>query len=98
MRHHIAASKRVLWAVALAGITFLPLTGCAPGSVYVGVAAPGPWVGYPVGGYYPPGGYYGRPWYYTPNENLPDGLESPIGPPEAWQEAEVQQNAQWRND
>lgn len=48
----------------------VPLVACGTGSVYVGVAAPGPWVGYPPGVYggYP--GYYGRPWY-APDEEAP---------------------------
>ena len=36
--------------------------GCGTGSVYVGVAVPGPWVGYP--GYYHPPTMIGRPPVY----------------------------------
>ena len=44
--------------VALAAALTLPFAGCGPGgSVYVGVSAPGPWVGYGPG-------YVGRPPYY----------------------------------
>jgi len=59
--------KRFLQGLALVAI-LLPAFGCGPGTVYVGVAAPGPWVGYPPGGVYgryP--GVYGRPWY-SPEE------------------------------
>jgi len=36
--------------------------GCGATGVYVGVAVPGPWVGYP--GYYPPPTMIGRPPVY----------------------------------
>ena len=65
------AAKRTLKALAFAALA-LPAVACGPGStVYVGVAAPGPWVGYPPGGVY--GGYpgrYGRPWY-SPDAEAP---------------------------
>jgi len=59
--------RHLLKALVFIGIA-LPFSGCAPGTVYVGVAAPGPWVGYPPG-YYPGRhpGMYGRPWY-SPDE------------------------------
>jgi hypothetical protein len=73
-----------LKVLAFVGIA-LPFSGCAPGTVYVGVAAPGPWVGYPPGGVY--GGYpgvYGRPWY-SPDEEKPKEPKtaSETGAPEA---------------
>ena len=59
---------RILKVLAFVALV-LPAVACGPGNtVYVGVAAPGPWVGYPPGGVY--GGYpgrYGRPWY-SPEE------------------------------
>jgi hypothetical protein len=61
-------------ASAFVGLA-LAFSGCASGTVYVGVAAPGPWVGYPPGGVY--GGYpgvYGRPWY-SPEEESPQEAE-----------------------
>ena len=65
------AAKRTLTIVAFVALA-LPAAACGPGStVYVGVAAPGPWVGYPPGGVY--GGYpgrYGRPWY-SPDAEAP---------------------------
>lgn len=61
------------WAIALAFVLLPMISGCGPGgSVYVGVAAPGPWVGYP-GGYYP--GAWGYPGYRWEEEE--DG-EDPL--------------------
>lgn len=66
--------RRVVLIAALA----LPFAACGPGSsVYVGVAAPGPWVGYP-GGYYP--GAWGYPGYRWEEEDeeqpdVPDPLD-----------------------
>jgi len=69
MRMANRAIRRYMRVLILAGVA-LAFTGCGTGSVYVGVAAPGPWVGYPPGVYprYP--GYYGRPWY-SPDEEEP---------------------------
>jgi hypothetical protein len=69
-------TRSPIWTFLLFA-TVLPLAGCGTGSVYVGVAAPGPWVGYPPGVYggYP--GYYGRPWY-APEDEEPQ--EDPLGP------------------
>ena len=76
--------RYLLRALVLVGIA-LPFSGCAPGTVYVGVAAPGPWVGYPGRGYpgYHPGAY-GRPWY-SPDEERPQEAEPTLenGVPEA---------------
>lgn len=74
--------RRVFWMLVLVGIT-LPFGGCGPGTVYVGVAAPGPWVGYPGRGY-PGYGYpgYGRPWY-SPDQEEQEQIQVEIGPPEA---------------
>jgi hypothetical protein len=41
-------------------------TACGTGSVYVGVAVPGPYYGYP--GYYPPPTAIGRPPVYWEEE------------------------------
>jgi hypothetical protein len=76
--------RRYLKVLVFVGIA-LPFGGCAPGTVYVGVAAPGPWVGYPGRGY--PGGYpgvYGRPWY-SPDEEKPEEPKTApeTGAPEA---------------
>lgn len=71
---------RFFWALLLAGVA-LPFTGCGPGTVYVGVGAPGPWVGYP-GGYYPGYPGYGRPWY-SPDQEEQVLTQVEIGPPEA---------------
>lgn len=63
------------WILALA-IALLPAAACGPGgSVYVGVSAPGPWVGYP-GGYRPPGawGYPGYRWEEE-DQDLQDPLD-----------------------
>jgi hypothetical protein len=69
--------------LALAGV-LVALQGCGPGTVYVGVSAPGPWVGYPPGGYgrHYPGGYYGRPGYYGRRWYSPDA-PVPQGPQES---------------
>jgi len=69
-------SRRALKGLGLAAILLLGASGCQPGSVYVGVSGPGPWVGYPPG-YYPPPGIYGRPWGYQPDEDAPEESESP---------------------
>jgi hypothetical protein len=73
-----------LKALVFVGIA-LPFSACAPGTVYVGVAAPGPWVGYPPGGVY--GGYpgvYGRPWYSPDDERPQEQEPTPeSGAPEA---------------
>ena len=79
--------KSVVKGLALTAV-LVALQGCGPGTVYVGVSGPGPWVGYPPGGYgrpYP-GGYYGRPGYYgrgwySPNDSVPQG-------PQEWQSVE----------
>lgn len=73
MRNVNRTARRILKALVFVAITF-PLAACGPGTVYVGVVAPGPWVGYPPGGVY--GGYpgaYGRPWY-SPVEEETQGL------------------------
>ena len=78
MRNSGRIIRLFLKALVFVGIT-LPFTGCAPGTVYVGVAAPGPWVGYPGSGhpgYYP--GAYGRPWY-SPDEEKPQEPETAPG-------------------
>jgi hypothetical protein len=76
--------RRVFWMLILVGIA-VPFGGCGPGTVYVGVAGPGPWVGYPGRGY-PGYGYpgYGRPWY-APDQEDPQQVQThfEIGPPEA---------------
>lgn len=71
------ASRSTLWlglAVALG------LSACVgPGTVYVGVAGPGPWVGYP-GAY--PGVPYGRPMGYPPHywdDDLEDDVQQEDG-------------------
>ena len=68
MKNPNQPAKRMLKVLAFVALA-LPAVACGPGStVYVGVAAPGPWVGYPGGPYHP--GYpgrYGRPWY-SPEE------------------------------
>ena len=66
-------TRRSSLALFFIGIALF-LAGCGTGSVYVGVAAPGPWVGYPPGVYggYP--GYYGRPWYAPDEEEPQDNL------------------------
>lgn len=71
MKRTSRGTRRLILALLFIGTAF-PLAGCGTGSVYVGVAAPGPWVGYPPGVYggYP--GYYGRPWY-APDEEEPQG-------------------------
>ena len=63
------ASRLLIQTLVVVG-TVLSVGACGTGSVYVGVAAPGPWVGYPPGVYggYP--GYYGRPWY-APDQEAP---------------------------
>jgi len=68
------ATRLVIRASLALGIS-LAVGACGTGSVYVGVAAPGPWVGYPPGVYggYP--GYYGRPWY-APDEDAPQEDET----------------------
>ena len=69
--------KNFLRVMAVVAI-LLPALGCGPGTVYVGVVGPGPWVGYPPGGAY--GGYpgvYGRPWY-APDDEAPDLEESAV--------------------
>jgi hypothetical protein len=84
MKNAKRAKRRVFWMLILVGVA-LPFGGCGPGTVYVGVAAPGPWVGYPGRGY-PGYGYpgYGRPWY-SPDQEVPEVIQTPveIGPPEA---------------
>lgn len=68
-------NRSLVKALAL-GALFLPIIGCGPGTVYVGVAAPGPWVGYPPGAVYPAyPGVYGRPWY-SPEEDAPEAREA----------------------
>jgi hypothetical protein len=53
---------------AAASLICLAAVGCGPGGgVYVGVAVPGPYVGYP-GGTYP--GYVGRPPYVYEEDAL----------------------------
>ena len=86
MKNTNRAAKRFLKALAFVAIAH-PFAGCAPGTVYVGVVAPGPWVGYPPGGVY--GGYpgvYGRPWY-SPDEEVPQEREA-AAKPEAEKEVE----------
>ena len=56
----------IIAMVSLAGMILLS-SGCAPGhvTVGVGVAVPGPWVGYPGTYPYPtPGVWVGYPGYY----------------------------------
>ena len=65
-----------LLSVPAALMLIVLASACAPSGVYVGVAVPGPWVGYP--GYYPPPGIVGPPrgyWYdddQEENENDDD--------------------------
>ncbi|MGW8268819.1 MAG: hypothetical protein ACWGSQ_20805 [Longimicrobiales bacterium] len=76
-------TRQLFWALFLSGLAF-PFAGCGPGTVYVGVAAPGPWVGYPGRGYYPGYPGYGRPWYSPNQEDLEQALpRGQMGPPEA---------------
>jgi hypothetical protein len=50
-------------------------SGCAPGSVYVGVGVAGPWVGYP--GYYRPPTMIGRPpVYWDEDEDEEDDVDA----------------------
>ena len=60
--------KKITVMIAIVSITGMVLisSGCAPGhvTVGVGVAVPGPWVGYPVPYPYPPGIWVGYPGYY----------------------------------
>ena len=68
------AGKIILRAVVILAIS-IPALACGPGTVYVGVAAPGPWVGYPPGGVYGPRpGYWGRPWY-SPEPEAPQTVQ-----------------------
>jgi hypothetical protein len=63
------------WLAVLA-LILCPAAACGPGgSVYVGVSAPGPWVGYP-GGYYPGSwGYPGYRWEEEEDDGEDDGPE-----------------------
>lgn len=83
MRNGRRTARRLWLALFLAG-AFFPIVGCGPGTVYVGVAAPGPWVGYPGRGPYPGYPGYGRPWY-SPDPEVPDPVlvQGEIGPPQA---------------
>lgn len=69
------ATRLAIRASLALGIS-LAVGACGTGTVYVGVAAPGPWVGYPPGVYggYP--GYYGRPWY-APDQETPQEDAAP---------------------
>jgi hypothetical protein len=87
MRHAKRMKPVLLMILALAGV-IVALQGCAPGTVYVGVSAPGPWVGYPGGYGRPyPGGYYGRPYpgryygrrRYSPDAPVPQGPQESVG-------------------
>ena len=72
-------TRTLLRGFAAAALMLLSV-GCAPGTVYVGVAAPGPWMGYPPGGVYrgyP--GVYGRPIYAPDQEQLSE-IEAPGNP------------------
>jgi len=82
MRHARRPTRRLWFALFLAG-AFFPVVGCGPGTVYVGVAAPGPWVGYPGRGPYPGYPGYGRPWY-SPDLEEPDQALTlgEVGPPQ----------------
>jgi hypothetical protein len=62
----------VLSAVALG----VPLTACTGAGVYVGVSAPGPWVGYPPG-YIGYPGYVGYPGWRYEEEEEQDAQEAP---------------------
>ena len=68
MKNTNRIAKGILKAALFLAIA-LPAIACGPSTtVYVGVAAPGPWVGYPPGAVYGPyPGRYGRPWY-SPEE------------------------------
>ena len=59
--------RAIRWLVNLALFLIAVATvGCGTGSVYVGVAVPGPYYGYP--GYYPPPTAIGRPPVYWEEE------------------------------
>ncbi len=62
----VLAIPAVLALVAVAG-------ACGAGSVYVGVAVPGPWVGYP--GYYHPPTMIGRPPVYWDDDEDEDDAD-----------------------
>lgn len=55
-----------VWLFVIAVIS----AGCGAGTVYVGVAVPGPYYGYP--GYYPPPTAIGRPPVYWEEEEEED--------------------------
>ena len=81
----IRCSTRSFIRTLLLFVSILPLVACGTGSVYVGVAAPGPWVGYPPGVYGGYLGYYGRPWYAPdeeePQDDLSEGARTVVSGP-----------------
>ena len=65
MKGKTRAAGMVVSALGLSAV-LLSAGACAQGTVFIGVSAPGPWMGYPPG-MMPPPGFVGRPgWYYSP--------------------------------
>ena len=66
---------KVLAMALVAGATLTSSACYGPGTTYVGVSGPGPWVGYPYPGRYPPYGG-GGVWVGVPV--CCDAIEAPL--------------------
>ncbi len=93
----MSRAMRILAMVFVVGAALTSSACYGPGTTYVGVSGPGPWVGYPYPGRYPPYGG-GRVWVGVPiccdapEAPLPEQPQQPEDPqpqqPEAGDEAD----------